>query len=327
MNYSGLSSILELAYAPLSSHDFAQLKKDEDIQHIVRDSMLYAICQRPMLTFENVVGAPDESGLHFEIHQQNSSHKLICFLPFNQPALDADGTGLTAALGHYDEAHQNHIPPISRVNGIQFYTLKEEFRLWLTPDRFLHLYWQQELDAVVTGDHREFTNFLVHYVGKATDQPIMKRLTGHYSLQDILSTQKPLVAGTLPSHEIMLLLLRARPDTQLSMLGDDVGDVDDFVDKLLAESAPSQRTVSLDAEKVLVNLLNPEFNHPDKRFPNYPQSTDGLYKHNFDRFTYQIKDDITLAYDKVSIQGSVDTTAADIIAITANDTVEILKLR
>lgn len=330
MNYSGFAATLELAYAPLSNHDFTLLKRESIFQQILQGGMLYAICQRPMLTFENITISPDISVLHFEIHLQSTAHKLVCALPLQQELLDNDGTGINVGFGYYDEdaiddadAADEIRPLPGGVNGFHFYTEDDKFLLWLSPDKFLHHYWNKLLTATVTGDYREFTTFFVHYVGKATGQDVLDRLTGHYTLQEILSLEKPFVKGVLPTHEIMLLVFKVASGEQITVFGDDV---DEFVDKALGNNHPDQKTVALDAEKALVKLLNPEYNHPTKRFPNYPQSTDGLYQYQYNRFAYQITDDIALSYNDVAIQGSVARDQADIIAIDANTTVEIIKL-
>ena len=322
MKYSGFAATLELAYAPMSSHDFAQLKKDPEIKQILQNSMVYALCQRPMLTFENLVLGADGRSLQFEIHQQGSAHVLSCFLPFNQLLLDADGQGLQVVLGYYDTAKDGVTPPPPGINGFHFQTAAGKPRLWLSPDKFLHLYWQKTLTATVTGDHRQFTHFLVHYVGKATDQPIINRLKSHSTLLEILSQERPMVEGTLPAHEVMLLLFQTKQAEEVSIL---YTDADRFIDATLLGLAPTAKTVALDTEKMLVSRLQPEYNHPDKRFQNYPDSTDGLHKHNYTQFCYRIKDDITLSYNQVSIVGSMDDTAADIVAVQDNSTVEIIQ--
>ncbi len=208
------------------------------------------------------------------------------------------------------------------MNGFQFYDHDMNFLLWLSPDKFLHHYYNNVITATVEGDYKPLTKFNVHYVGKATDQEIWKRLSGHSTLQDILSLETPFNYGTLPTHEIVLLLFRVADKLSIRTF-DGTGDVDDFVDSMLGKNHPTDKEVSLDAEKVLIKLLDPAYN--DKKFPNYPISKDGLYKFNFNRFAYQISEDITLAYTDGEIICSINDNKSDLIAIEDNKTLKIIR--
>lgn len=301
MNHSGLATKLKLAYAPLSNHDFTVVKQEKIIQEILDGSMLYIITQRPLLTFENVDKSEDESTLLFDIVQQGTGIKVKCSLPMYQEFLGQNKTkGVNIRFGSFNKNWKQTDMPFTEVNGFQFYDDKMNFLLWLSPDKFLHHYYNNEILATVEGDLRPLTKFNVHYVGKATDQEIWKRLTGHETLQDILSLETPFNYGTLPTHEIVLLLLRVADKSSIRMFdptGD--GDIDEFVEGMFGKSHPTDKEVSLDAEKVLIKLLDPAYN--DKKFPNYPISKDGLYKFNFNQFVYQISEDITLVYAKGEI--------------------------
>lgn len=324
MNYSGFMSKLELAYAPLSNHDFTLIKSEEIIQEILTDSMLYVLAQRSMLTFENIVESPQGGSICFEIHKQGSDEILNCELPFYQEHLGQDESKpVTIEFGSYDPNWSQTGIPIKGVNGCKFYDHEGKFLIWLSPDKFLHLHWNKEIESTVTGNIKHFTKFMVHYVGKSTDQPIHERLTGHYTLQDILSIERPLISGSLPTHEIMLLLFRVTDAYKISILEDDINS---FVENMQGKNVPDKKTVSLDAEKALVKLLNPEYNHPSKRFSNYPKSTDGLFKFGFNRYIYGIKENITLQYSDVEIVGDVNDQIADIIWIEENKTIEIIKI-
>ena len=324
MNYTGLISKLELAYAPLSNHDFTIVKSEQIIQEILKDSMLYVLAQRPILTFENITESDGGGAITFEICMQGNDNKLICELPYYQEYIGQDDEQqVLIEFGAYDPDWTTTEMPLFGVNGMKFFDHNHEFLLWLSPDKFLHLYWCNILTATIKGDIREFTKFLVHYVGKSTDQPVYDRLTGHYTLQEILSLERPLIKGSLPTHEITLLLFKIADVLEISIFGDDV---ETFIDNIEGKNMPDVKTISLDAEKALIKLLNPEYNHPTKRFPNYPKSTDGLYQYNFNRFVYQIKDDITLEYSDVNIFGNTEENLADIIAIEENETIEILKI-
>lgn len=246
------------------------------------------------------------------------------FTPLSKKYRYDETNGVNVKFSSYDPAWAYKTFPMFNVNGFQFYDHNMNFLLWLSPDKFLHHYWSNILSATIEGNIKEFTKYIVHYVGKATGQEVWKRLTGHYTLQDILSLERPLVEGTLPTHEITLLLFKIADKLTINILGDD-SDSDTFVDNAFGKNYPSDITVSLDAEKALVKLLDPEYNHPSKRFPNYPKSEDGLFQFNYDRFAFQIAEDISLVYNDGEICGSIIENNADIIAIADNTSIEIIK--
>jgi len=287
--------------------------------------MLYVLAQRSVLTFENIRESDQAGSISFEVHKQGIEGKLVCELSYHQELIGKDiAKPVTIEFGSYDPDWPITKMPIFGVNGLKFFDHKNEFLLWLSPDKFLQLYWRGIIKAKVVGNLMDFTKFKVHYVGKSTDQPVYERLTGHYTLQDILSLERPLTKGTLPTHEIMLLLFRITDPNAISILDDDINS---FVENMEGKNLPDKKTISLDAEKALVKLLNPEYNHPTKRFPSYPKSTDGLYQFNFNRFVYQIKDNITLQYSDVEIVGNIVENLSDMICVEENKTIEIINTR
>lgn len=324
MNYSGFITKLGLAYSPLCNHDFEIVKSEKIVQDILDGAMLYAIGQRSILTFENIIPTEDERTLNFEIHLQGTELKLECSIPLYQEYIGQDeNEGVNVEFGSYDPDWNQSEPPLYNVNGIRFFDKDMNFLLWLSPDKFIHHYWNNIIEATVEGNIRPFTEFKIHYVGKATDQKVWDRLSGHYSLQKILGLERPNIKGTLPTHEITLLIFRVADKLEINIMGDDV---DSFVDKALTPKLPDDKTISLDAEKALVKLLNPEYNHPTKRFPNYPKSKDGLHQFMYDRFAYQINEDITLVYNDVKIVGASNENEADIIGISKNESIEVIKV-
>jgi len=263
MNYSGHMTKLKLAYAPLSNHDFAKVKSEKDFQDAIKGSMLYVITQRPMLSFENVRQLDNEPVLAFDIRQQGSSAILECILPLYQELLGYEDK-VNVEFGSHDRDWSMSELPMNGVHGFKFFDEQMQFLLWLTPEKFLHHYLNGLIDASVQGDVPNFSRYQVLYVGKAADQEVWQRLTGHYTLREILSLERALHYGTLPTHEITLLLLSVADQMTINILDDDV---DKFVEAVLGENAPSIKTTALDAEKVLIKVLDPRYNDPGKRFP------------------------------------------------------------
>lgn len=321
MEHSGFSIELKLAYAPLCNFDFTYIKREPIIQEILKGSMLYVIGQRPMITFDDITFNRINGSLNFDITLKGTVEKLKCSLPVYQELIEPNDTkAVNILFGSYDKTWNFENLPVSQVNGIQIFDKDMKFILWLSPDKLLHLFWNKIIKANIIGDLRPFTTYLVHYVGKATDQEIWQRLTGHKTLQEILSIENPFNYGTLPTHEIILLLFRVSDLISIRTMGNNV---DDFVKQMFGHNLPNDKDVSLDAEKLLIKLLDPNYNN--KKFPNYPKSTDGLYKFSFDSFMYHIAEEITLKYSERELHFSCNQMHSDLIKIKGNKDVEVIK--
>jgi hypothetical protein len=320
MKFKAFTSKIKLAYPAISAYEFEHLKTEKVVQDYIQNAMIYVLAQRPVLSFEKIemVQFEDCMGISFEIHKQGSESILKCNLPFLQPEIESD-----PEKSIFIEVGSNTLKSIeiadvyNAIHGIKILNHEEEFILWLSPDKFIYEIMNGYLKGKLDGDIDEFISFMVHYVGKATDQNIWDRLTGHYTLRQILTLQKPMVDGSLPAHEITLLLLKIDDLLSVSILGDDFS----YEDRDL----PSEKTVSLDLEKMLIKLLNPEFNHPSKRFPNYPKSKDGLHQFEYNNYSYQILDAVKLKYETSEICGNLNENLADLILIKDNESVEIIK--
>lgn len=320
MSFKALTTKIKLAYPPISAYEFEILKEEEVVQGYFKNAMIYVLAQRPVLSFQKVEAKQFEqcNGISFEIHKQGSDSILKCNLPFKQIALDVDDhDNIFVEFGSHSVETIEFSDVYNEIHGIKFLDHNEDFIHWLSPDKFIHEILNNVLEGEIKGDIEEFITFKVHYVGKSTDQNIWDRLTGHDTLQKILTIQKPITKGNLPAHEITLLLLKVQDLLSVTISNDS--------DLFENNNLPSQKTVSLDMEKMLVKIFKPEYNHPTKRFPNYPKSKDGLHQFKFDNFSYQLIDPVVLKYNKTEINGNLDENLADLILIKENESVEIIK--
>lgn len=322
MSFQALTTKIKLAYPAISAYEFELLKEEKVVQEYIENSMIYILAQRPVLSFENIeyVEFDEGNGLTFEIHKQGSNTILKCEFPFIQfvDESEPENNGMLVEFGTHSRRTIEKSDIYNDIHGMKFFDIKENFLFWLSPDKFIYEVLNKHLIGKINGKLDEFISFKVHYVGKATDQKIWERLTGHDTLQKILTVQNPMVDGNLPAHEITLLLLKVA-DLQSVKI---VDSADDFLNGYL----PSEKTVSLDIEKMLVKIFNPNFNHHTKRFPNYPKSKDGLHQYNYNNYSYQLVDDIILEYNETQICGNLDENKADLILISENQSVEVLKL-
>ncbi len=325
-NIKTLINQIELACSPMSNYDFKYLKKDKFVQDLLKDSNIYVITQRAELSFENLTINQVGGYMEFEIHQKGNTQVLKCKLPYFQPNIATDpNKEIALYLGSHIQNKKFKSQPFNDVHGIKFYyssVKPENFITYLSPEIFIINWENGHFQADVEGDFRDFLRYKVHYIGKATDQEIWKRLTGHETLQDILTVEYPFNYGSLPTHEIALLLLKFRDNLSISSF-DENSSVEDMVNSLLGYNMPEQRTIYLDAEKALVKAMLPK--HNKIKFKNYPKSKDGLEKHNFTLFTYTLMNPITLISDQGEIEGGIDYMGGDTIIVRDNKEMEIIK--
>lgn len=328
MGSKSIINLLKLAYSPLSNRDFALLKDDTAIQANLMSSSLYAICQRSELYFSNLNYHPEDGIIELEIHQESNPYVLKVLFPLFQKCFDIDPSKyvLISAGAHNPKSSLQEMP-MNYVAGFKIYEGEDEktlgkFIVWFTPEKLLQNIWNGGIIADIKGEIRKFTKYQVHYVGKATDQRVWQRLTGHDTLQNILSLEDPTVFGSLPTHEIAILFFAFKENTHIQSFGP-TSQSKDFVDLMMGNSLPSQKSIFLDAEKALINSMLPKYNK--ELFRNYPKSRDGLYSNSYDLISYSFTDPITLIYDLGEIRGGLTSFGGDKIIIEHNKTVRLVK--
>ncbi|WP_367209589.1 hypothetical protein [Sphingobacterium sp. R2] len=319
MESKSLVNQLKLAYSPLSNYDFSILKGDRDIQNALQNSSLYIIAQRPVLSFENIRINKVEGQLEFEIHQQDNNAILKCKLPiFQENLVNNSDRSHVYYFGSHDPQFIFDENNVSNVHGIKIYKSSiepENFIIWFSPEKFLFNYLNGHFSCFIDGDVSLLLKYNVHYVGQSTDQDIWKRLTGHEKLQQILSVEYPFVYGTLPTHEIALLLFEFSDNISFQTFDGDAI-YDDFMKSFSGEYDVDQRAIYLDAEKALVKAMTPK--HNKILFKNYPKSTDGLHKYKLSSYSYSFMDPITFKYGNDEIRGGLNEFGGDIIFIDSD---------
>lgn len=326
MNRKSLINQLELAYAPLTAYEFAIVKDDKLIERALEKSSLYIIGQRPIITFENVIPDTTVYQLNFEIHQKGNPNILKCKLPFDQEIFGLIKENVVdVAFNYLDKSIKQEKPPFQNIHGfslVRHIKDRKEFIIWFSPEKLLQNWWKKNIDCEIDGDWKSFTQYKVHYVGKATKQGILKRLTGHSTFQDILSLETPVTEKQLPANEIVILPFEFYDNLQIQTFGDGA-DAKDMVAAFLGVNYPEQEKVFLDAEKALIKAIQPAYNK--EMFNNYPVSKDGLYNDNYDAISYTFMDPITLLYDSGEIKGGLTPIGGDAILILDNSECKLVK--
>lgn len=309
---------IELGYAPMSAYTFRQLIRDKKFSKNVLDSHLYIIAQRREITFNNF-SFPSPTEVRFEIMQENNANTVKCTLPLFQKNIATDTTKSVEMRlqNRKNTVAKKAEPPY---NGTQGIILKEtdekrnESRslLWLTPEKLLQYYWKRNIEVELTGNYHEMLKYKVHYVGKSTEQNICNRLSNHSTFQEILINEDSLTYGNIPSNEIVILLFRIKDNNTIVEWQPDSPD-EEVVEYLSNYLLPSDRTVSLDAEKALIKHLQPGYNKI--LYNSYPNENDLLSKDFHDVILYCFTDPITLIYQNGLIEGSQNLGERDYISV------------
>lgn len=326
MNRKSLLNQLELAYAPMTAYEFAEVKDDKWMERALEKASLYLIGQRPVITFENVI--PDTSAyqLNFEIHQKDNSNILKCRLPFDQEILGLmEDNDVAVVFNYLDKSIKQDKPPFQNIHGFSLAKNKKEgkeFLIWFSPEKLLRDWWNGSIECKIEGDWKSFLQYKVHYVGKATKQNVLKRLTGHSTFQDILSLESPVTEKQLPANEIVILPFEFQDNLQIQSFGPGAH-TKDMVASLLGENYPDQKKVFLDAEKALIKAMQPSYNK--ELFNNYPASKDGLFNENYDAISYTLIDPIVLTYEDGIIRGGLTHMGGDTILILDNSEFKLVK--
>ncbi|MFC5270305.1 hypothetical protein [Adhaeribacter terreus] len=317
---------LQLAFSPICNFDFSIIKSDPILQNILKESRIYIIAQRPVLSFENIVPNIDEGEIQFEIRQIGNPSFLKCKLPIFQNDITLDKSEyIFLSLSSNDINNKVASIPINNIHRISLIQ-KDDYIFWISPEMFIHYYLNESLEAEVIGNIDEFVKYKVKYVGKATDQDIWKRLTGHATLQEILSIEYPLNYGSLPTHEIAILFLKFYDNISISSFGDDFENEQEnreMVDTYLGRNMPSQKTIFLDAEKALIKAMQPKYNK--EVYKSYPVSKDGLHKFKYNYYQFSIKSNIILQYEQGEIVGMNELYGGDSIQVEEGKSMKIVK--
>ncbi len=326
MNRKSLLNQLELAYAPLTAYEFAIVKDDNLIEIALEKASLYVIAQRPVITFENVVPNLDQYQLNFDIHQKGNPNILTCKLPLIQPIVgSSDKDTIAVAINYLDKSIKQDTLPFNNIHGFSLAKHQEqgnEFLIWFSPEKLLQNWWKGDIECEIIGDFKSFTKYKVHYVGKATKQSILKRLTGHSTFQDIISLESPVTEKQLPANEIVILPFEFQDNLQIQSFGEEAN-AKDMVAALHGDNYPEQEKVFLDAEKALIKAIQPVYNK--EMFNNYPFSKDGLYNDNYDAISYTFMDPISLLYNDGEIKGGLSPIGGDFILILDNSEFKLVK--
>lgn len=297
---------IELAYAPMSAYHFSLLIRNKEFYNNVMDSHLYMITQRKSITFDNIYFS-ENLELSFDIRQEDNSEIIYCSIPLFQEYINPDKKKLIELrLHNRKNTTENKVK--FPFNGTQAFSIQEtdvstketKIIFWLSPDKLFQKHWKGELNAKFSSDYIKMLDFKVHYVGKSTEQNICERLSKHSTFQEILTKEDTLTYGDIPSNEIMILLMRVKDNNTIVRWGG-TSTGEEISDYIHNYSLPSDKVISLDAEKALIKHLQPQYNKI--LYDSFPNRNDLVNTDYHSVILYALSDPITLIYNKGNIKG------------------------
>lgn len=171
---------------------------------------------------------------------------------------------------------------------------------WFTTEKLL---WERSrgVAGISAFDrYREAATYDLLYVGIAKVADSFERLfkNGHKTRSTILANELQRRPGARVTDETYLLCFKVEPLGVTTFATDH-----EFTDEDLNPSFERKRIVA-DAEKAFVHLLDPGYNA--QKFKNYPRGADGLYASVYDRYGYNLTENITLRAPGATFRGGRD---------------------
>ena len=314
--------VLRLAYSPISAYDLSYLAQDEVVQEAVKGASLYAICQRPQLQFSYLDYNKNRSEILFRIRridkEEDKSGSLI--LPQDFVAPSKEGFWLEALSHKSNHFEGQKTFPLHNLDGIKFWGSDDSFLSWWSPDKLIYCLKHEAIIADGFLPPAYFSEFKVHYIGKAVDEPILKRLGSHEKLQKILTRERPDIADSLPAHEIMVLLFIVSEIQESNAFSlEQVNNMsDEDFEGILNGKLPAIKPVHYrhDIEQLLVNVMQPSYN--TIKYITYPKNKTSLMSQNFDGYAYLILEDIILKFKGGKYFGSLDRDNCNLLLVDRN---------
>ncbi|MBE3924296.1 hypothetical protein HJ152_23240 [Vibrio parahaemolyticus] len=192
-------------YPIVTSYEFEFLKKESEVQELLKPCTIYFIVQRPLMEFSNV--SLDDGLISFEITDSNGNEPLHCSFDPRENGFVAEEQDLWVNLQFYKKKPDT-TPPFNNVGAFKLYDENGGFIVWLTPQKFIYEYLTKRIKGKIVGDVNEYIDYHVHYIGQAFSQNIWDRLTGHEKMQRILTMEDTISdSANKNAFEISLLML------------------------------------------------------------------------------------------------------------------------
>lgn len=309
-----MSTILKLAYSPLSAREISKACNDECILSALEQAHIYMIAKKPQIYFSDI--RTENNQLKLKI--KNVIGSMDVSIPLNQPIFETDlNKELILDIGSNDRYIKKKNGVVCNAHGLNFYQIDkdilkniseealdlymvpENFIFWLTPEKLLFLYRNKDVRIPNFDKTKEFFgDYEVLYIGKATEERVLERLDGHKTFLKILQSE---IESYKQIRDDVVVLFFEVDESRHSILMDEKTTEQDIADAIMIRNLPSVETLCLEAEKIYINKFTPKYN--EIVFKQYPKSDDGLFRYNYDIILYTLHDSINLLFKNMVFSG------------------------
>jgi hypothetical protein len=306
---------LELIYPPVSSQEAVWLEGDTEVEALLRQSDFYMIVARAEAAFCRFSVEPDNV-LTFDLQVGNDFIDQVRLALWDlDTVIDAGPDTIEVEAG----------PKLIRIWDRDPNDQAAELLDWFTTEKLLFDRSRNKSGVNGLDRYRIAFAYDLLYVGIAKVGDAWDRLIrrAHKARTDILSNETQRFPGARVSDEVFLLFFRL-DSMFIKTLG--VGD-GSGIGKRLADSV-EPKTVTADAEKAFVSLLEPAYNKVV--FASYPRGRDGLFGSGLDRYGYAIRENLVLKATAGQVVGDRETRSGltgdgAYVILVDGDSVEVLR--
>lgn len=332
-----MRNTLTLVYPPISNQEAYWLKKVAEFEGQIRTSDFYAIGKREEAKF-HFEWADEGSTIEDGVVQLSKSVQSLQdgFIPVSISTASGLCDNFSLDVAVLAQASTGGVPDrINIVCGekiIKLYDAKfdesttEPFA-WFTTEKLI---WERSWGRpgiVGLDSYRKFATYKLLYIGIAKVRDTFERLikSAHDARQDILSNEDS--SGGRVTDEVILFPLTVRAQTVMRditpALSDEEDENEEFYFYQQRDLAKEAKDIVIDAEKALVSLLQPPYN--GTKFDNFPTKrvpSEGLRRHGYTNYTFELGENITLEGDKIDLRGCRHLEKADQVVVS-NTKVEL----
>lgn len=311
-----VDSSLKLSYSPLTVYEFDNFRMDDAIYNYLTPTSIYVIAKRALPIMRFIEKASD--GIRISVRMGNADPLKLAILQkdnsniFGEKGLSQIGTG-SNIVNSSDEFHSMTLYKKCIDEDIPILTANL--------DRLIHLASNGKINLRIQGDITPYVSYDVLYIGQCVGEHILQRFKTHHALLEILIKENIIPPNYDKVNDLVILPFTVESDVVSVITGD--SKKEEFIEAITGEFSFSYKEISLDCEKALVKAMTPKYNKT--RFKQYPKSSDGLFNHDLNSYTYRICENIVLCYGDDKIYGDVKGIEASKLVVNKNQEFYILE--
>jgi hypothetical protein len=280
---------LRLQYPPISAQEADWLKEDAEAVALFKNSRFYMIGQRRELLFEEPELDPETGKLHVAFRDHTG---MEC-----KGQINLDAAGVVASLLQDKKITIEAGPKLIRISEVDSSGEPQNILRWYTVDLLLFNKWRGDKAIEGFDNYREFSKYLLYYVGIATKGDSFQRLIerAHEKRLSILTNESQIKPTARLSDEIILFLFDSVPLLIRSF------SLEEDFSEFGSPPPYGSNQPNIDAEKAFTFFLDTKYN--TIKYQEFPKGADGFYGRNILRYAHVIDEDVEFVTAKGSFRG------------------------